>query len=107
MKKAHSWILFTLLFAFIGCSQDGNLLKQEDYPNEWPLTVDQCYVNCVGEFAVIVIADGKKYAVNEAAKNMNQFENIDEITKINPNYPGQQVKMKLSDIEFEGLRICK
>lgn len=105
--KALYICMLVICILLQGCADKGKLLTQKEYGEEWPLTVEECYVNCTGDYAIVVQVDGKVYAVNEAARKMEQFENIDEITRINPNYPGEKVRMKLSEIEFEGLKLCK
>jgi hypothetical protein len=104
MMRKSIWLL--LLFA-MACTHKGVLLEQETFGKHWPLTVTECYVDCVGEFAVVVYANNTTYAINDAAKAMKQFENAEHITKNDSNYPGTKQKMSLSEIEFEGLKLCE
>jgi len=98
--------LFTGLLIMASCGEKGKYLHADDYGEEWPLMATDCYVRCVGDYAIVANIDGEDYAVNAAAKKMDQFKEIKPMQKDNPNYPGEQEKMSLSDIEFEGLKLC-
>jgi hypothetical protein len=98
--------VWLLLIVAMGCASKGTQLEKATFGESWPLTVESCHVNCVGEFAVVIYANNKTYAVNDAARAMEQFEDVNEITLNDPNYPGANLKMSLSDIEFEGLKLC-
>ena len=98
--------MFITVAVLTSCGSKGKYLNEADYGESWPLEVSDCYVRCEGDYAIVINVDGEDYAVNEAALKMEKFKPIKPIVKDNPNYPGEQEKMSLSDIEFEGLKLC-
>ena len=96
-----------LIVISTSCNTNEKLLSKSQFGAEWPFTVSSGTVECTGDpFMVIFKSGGISYALNNAAKQSNQFEDIEPIIKIDSNYQGRRIKMDLSPIEFEGLKLC-
>ena len=100
-------ILFSITLLITACSDNRKHLSENEYGEDWPLTVNSGWVSCLGDpFVIIFETNGHTYAVNDAARATEKYEDIDAILRDDPNYPRGHVKMDVSMIEFEGLKLC-
>jgi hypothetical protein len=70
------------------------LVKQEDYGEKWPFTVNEGYVACEEGTYVIFIAHNVKYALNGTAQTIRKqrgYNAIDFIWKNDPKFPGLKI----------------
>ena len=106
MIKRLFALTLPLLF-LISCSNNSKRVSSDDFIEEWPFTIENGSVQCLDGYVVVFNANGKTYALNDAAKVTGDFENITEITRLDTNYPGRKIHMDISLVEFEGLRLCE
>jgi hypothetical protein len=82
-----------VLLLGVGCgSQKGEPVSQENFGDDWPLTVPSGRLSCVihpGQKQVVtfITPDNKKYALNGNANSSNYFLPIDSIQKPDPANP--------------------
>ena len=96
----------SLVFLF-ACNSNEKHISDSDFGEDWPFSVSSGSVECLGDpYVIIFNSNGRTYALNDAARATEKFEDISVIVKADDNYPGGQVKMDLSIIEFEGLKLC-
>jgi hypothetical protein len=107
MRK-YIWVSMAVTIMILsGCSSSEKRVSDSDFGDEWPFTVDNGTVECLGDpYVIIFRSNGRTYALNDAARATEQYEDISVIVRTDDNYPGGQVKMDLSIIEFEGLKLC-
>ena len=99
--------ILALAMLIASCTDNRKRISSKDFGEEWPLTVDGGWIECQGDSFVITFStDGHRYALNDAARATEKFENISSIVRDDPNYPGGGIKMDVSIIEFEGLKMC-
>ncbi len=96
----------SLALALSSCNHQAKTLTKDQFPDTWPFKVESGSVECLDGFAVVFRTNGKVYALNDAARHSDEFENIKEILRPDANYPGGKIMRDLSDIEFEGLKLC-
>ena len=107
MKKFSLALVAVLIIGLAACDNNSKRLSKSGFGDEWPFTVSSGNVRCVGtDFQLTFEAGGKTFALNDAARASEEYEDISSIVKADENYPGGQVKMDLSVIEFEGLKLC-
>ena len=72
LRSEVSWILGLILMASlaIGCGGgDSVLVKEEDYGEQWPLTVPEAELFCKGYYAIYVKVGENHYGVNGTGIN--------------------------------------
>ncbi|MEQ8324362.1 MAG: DUF2511 domain-containing protein [Vicingaceae bacterium] len=107
MKRYVAFLMIGLGIGFTACSDSSKRLTASDFGDEWPFTVESGWIECNDDpFVIVFKADGHRYALNDAARATEKYEDVSVIVKEDPNYPGSQVKMDVSIIEFEGLKLC-
>ncbi len=88
------------------CSKNTKRLSRSDFGDDWPFKVENGVVECLDGHVVVFISGGESYALNDAARFSGDYKNLREIIRPDANYPGRKIKMDLSQIEFEGLKLC-
>lgn len=69
----------------------GTLVKHEDFGEQWPFTVNQGYLDCVGRSAVFR-AEMREYGLNGVALS-NGYNPIDPIWRNHPEIPGAKINI--------------
>jgi hypothetical protein len=99
--------LLFLVLTFVACNGNQKQIKESDFGEEWPFTVKSGTVECTSDtYAVIFKSGGVSYALNDAARKSEMYVDINSILKSDTNYYGKEVRMDMSPIEFEGLKLC-
>lgn len=137
MKKINFTIFSAIALTLLSCSENGpkvlnekNISKQE-FGEKWPFTVDKGLIQCVQyeidglapdlTKGVIFIEDGKTYGVNGTAKSQGKtlgYEDIllilnddlkmkEEAMRLGASEKDATVKMDISPILDEGLKLCE
>lgn len=110
MSISKFWlIVFTFQAStfLISCSDNSRFITEGEFDEEWPFTVNNGRIECLGDdYVIVFISDGARYALNEAARATEKYKDIEEIVKYDENYPGKQIRMDVSVIEFEALKLC-
>ncbi len=108
MSRFSTLVLLLFTMSMISCDKGTKNLSAGDFGDKWPFTVSSGEVECIGhDYQIVFESGGRTYALNDAAKASESFEDISVIVKPDPNYPGGLVKMDLSLIEFEALKLCQ
>ena len=107
MKRYIQISFAVVILVLSACSSNEKNISESDFKAAWPFTVSSGSIECLGNPYVIVFkTEGHTYALNDAARATDKYEDISVIVKDDPNYPGSNIKMDLSIIEFEGLKLC-
>ena len=107
MKKFIQTSIAITFLVLTACSSSQKNISEADFGEEWPFEVKSGTIECVGpEYIIIFESSGRTYALNDAARAADKYEDISVIIKADDNYPGGQVKMDISIIEFEALKLC-
>ncbi|MDQ3913925.1 MAG: YebY family protein [Actinomycetota bacterium] len=94
-----------LLGACSGAGQEGQKVTADEFGNDWPLTVDEGYLNCEGAGAVTFTdPDGNTYAVNGTALGATEYPEIDAIWADSNN--DFAPKKSIGPLIDRGLEIC-
>ena len=108
MKKYIRASIAIVILALSACNSNEKRVSHSDFGDEWPFTVSSGHLECLGNpYVIVFITNGNTYALNDAARATEKYSDISEILKDDANYPGGKVKMDLSVIEFEGLKLCE
>ena len=96
-----------MVFLMASCDDSSKRISKSDFGDDWPFSVESGTLSCQGDpYVIIFESGGRTYGLNDAARATEQYEEISVIVKTDENYPGGQVKMDISVIEFEGLKLC-
>lgn len=99
-----------VLLLVAGCGgEKGSPVSQEQFGEQWPLTVPSGRLSCIlftsGRQIVTFIApDGREYALNGHAKSPGFYPPIDPIHKPDPINP--PAKKSIGVLIDEGLKLC-
>lgn len=113
-KRLRTLIVTTILLsvalaALTSCGGDlaSNELRisRDDFGDDWPFTVDEGILACVGVSEVVFKAGGKTYAVNGMAVGTGKYAEVEEIWADNPSIPG--TKKNIGPIIDRGLELCE
>lgn len=109
-----SLCIVSTLLLITGCSNgpklEGRVNKvsalKADFGAAWPFTVAKGELACVNGSQLVFVADGRIYALNEAAAR--RYEPIDAIQAADPDPQKQQQGIKLSLAPFleKGRQLC-
>lgn len=85
-------------------ARQGIQISKTEYGEDWPFTVPQGYLKCVGTGVVVFASGGAEYALNGAAET-GGYAPIEAIGKIT-NVPGA-ARINIWSILDRGLNLCK
>jgi len=97
--------LFSIILLY-SCSNHSKSLNKSDFGEDWPFKVESGRVECLDGYMVVFKTGSDVYALNDAARLGGDFKNIKDILRPDANYPGKKIMKDLSQIEFEGLKLC-
>jgi len=88
-------------------------VSKQEFGDAWPLTVDEGILSCTGSSRmgeVVLIVNGKKYAVNGVAMSQKvngqkAYADVIEIQANDPKIPG--VKKSVGPLIDRGLKLCQ
>lgn len=122
--KKVSWILFVGLITAVptsyGWSQKTNI-SQEDYGDAWPLTVPDATLHCARlrsmgrvELAMVWVEHaGISYPINGMASSHLAkvhpdltVRPLEDIWQYNDRYPGTVIRITISPLIKDGLKLC-
>jgi hypothetical protein len=100
-----------VLLLVAGCrGEEGAYVSQEQFGEQWPLTVPSGRVTCGylagrGTFVTFIAPDGKKYALNK--KTMSSAQKPSEISPIQkPDPMNPSAKKSIKVLTDRALKIC-
>jgi hypothetical protein len=86
-------------------------LKQGDFGDTWPFTVNEAVLTCEQDAArskssdaIVLFADGRRFAINGTAETSGRGENLRPIWRDNPD--GFPPKISTSPIFILGMKLC-
>lgn len=104
MTMARISALGALVVLISGCSKpDGIEVSRADFGDQWPLTVESGYINCIGWRTAVFHHGGQTYALNGLAKGEG-FAPLDPIWRDNPGRGGP--KMSVDPLLSLALKRC-
>ena len=106
MFRFLTFACLLVVITLTSCGNHSKQLNKVDFGDDWPFKVESGKVECLDGYVVVFKTGGKAYALNDAARVTDEFENIRDILRPDANYPGKKITMDLSLIEFEGLKLC-
>lgn len=105
---ANRRIAVVTCLLFVACSGgggEGEKVTSDEFGSDWPLTVNEGYLNCEGAGAVTFTdEDGNTYAVNGTAQGSTDYPEIDEIWADSNN--DFAPKKNIGPLIDRGLEIC-
>jgi len=99
-----------LLLLAAGCGgEKGTPVSQEQFGDQWPLTVTSGRLSCVWfserrQVVTFIAPDGTEYALNGIARSSGYFSPIDSIHKPDPTNP--PAKKSIGVLIDKGLKLC-
>lgn len=94
------------LVALAAC-QPGVEITEDEYGEEWPLTVEAARLWCQPPQLVLLEADGQTYAVNGAAQSHLNYPAIDPVWRDDPDMPaGVDARVSIAPLIRRGLGMC-
>lgn len=99
-----------VLLVVAGCGgEKGSPVSQEQFGEQWPLTVPSGRLSCIffkgrRQIVTFIAPDGTEYALNGHAKGSGYFSPIDPIHKPDPINP--PAKKSIGVLIDEGLKLC-
>jgi len=103
MRTVASILILICFAAGIATAKDYEMLIKESFGAEWPLTVPEGTLRCVGAGGVLFVApDNTIYGVNGLGKGMG-YPAIDPIWKKRPD---GDARMSIGPLIDRGLKLC-
>jgi hypothetical protein len=102
--------LMAMLLLAVGCGgEKGSPVSQEQFGDQWPLTVPSGRLSCIyfkgrRQIVTFITPDGTEYALNGHANGSGYFTPIDSIHKPDPTNP--PAKKSIGVLIDEGLKLC-
>ena len=137
MRKINFILLSILTFTIISCGGNGpkvlneKAISKEEFGDKWPLTIEKGIIQCV-QYEIdgvnpelmkgVILVDGEKtYGVNGTAKSQGKVLGYEDITtilsddvkmkeeamRLGASEKDATVKMDISPILDEGLKLCE
>lgn len=109
MKWKRFGLPIIMLLA-IGCEAERGLpVSQEQFGEQWPLTLPNGRLSCIyfrgrRQIVTFISPDGKEYALNGQASNSGYFNSINSIQKPDPANP--PAKKSIGVLIDKGLKLC-
>lgn len=109
LKKCGLTVLLMLAVGCGGEPEKGFPISQEQFGEQWPLTVPNGRLSCIWftgrrQIVTFISPDGTEYAVNGQAIGSGYFTPIDSIHKPDPTNP--PAKKNIGVLINEGLKLC-
>ena len=107
MQKFATYTCFivALLAVVSGCEEKGVKVTKAEYGEKWPFTVDEGYLDCLGNHEVIFKVGRRQYALSGEAGATQKYLEVDLIWKEDPKMKG--TKMLIAPIIERGEKLCK
>lgn len=105
-KKKSTPIIFgiILIATLWACAGESTTITEKEYGENWPFTVSSGSLECRRAHDVVLVSDGKVYALNGKARGNKSYRDFNEIWRDNPEFPGS--KVPLGDIISRGSELC-